>query len=76
MKFPFVTRKKYEILKENNRIINDERLRLVKDNNAKQNEIKKLREENALMQEQLETFKTEKIEKVSKTRKKKTKKEV
>lgn len=72
MKLPFVTRKKYEIEKQNCKLLNDERVSLSRKNKELQLEIKKLKADLGLMEEEVSALKIKKTRNTTK----KTKKEV
>lgn len=72
MKFPFVTRKKYEKEKQNNVIINKERLALSNKNKQLQEQLKEYEKQITFLEETIETFEKTKTQKVAKTKSKTT----
>ena len=72
MKFPFVTRKKYEKEKQNNVIINKERLALSNKNKQLQEQLKECEKQITFLEEIIETFEKTKTQKVAKTKSKTT----
>ena len=72
MKIPFVTRKKYEKEKQNNIILNKERLNLSNKNKQLQEQLKEYEKQIAFLEETIDVFEKSKTQKVTKTKAKTT----